>query len=109
MDRLSDVAIACSTDIVAAADMGGASVSCTTPEAIHVALVAFGDVRTRNRSAALYCLALGGPVITPRGTPWLIQTYSHPDAESVRSELQRAGISLATPPTWRAASPCFHY
>jgi len=56
MDRLSDIAIACSTDIVAAAGMGGASVGCTTSRAIHVALVAYGDVRARDRSAALDCL-----------------------------------------------------
>jgi hypothetical protein len=48
MDRLSDVAIGCSTEIVAAVEMGGASVGCTTPQAIRVALVAFGDVRTRD-------------------------------------------------------------
>jgi hypothetical protein len=98
MDRLSDVAIGCSTQIVAAVEMGGASVGCTTPQAIRVALVAFGDVRTRDRAASFPCRPLGGPVITPRGTPWLIETYSDPDAESVRRELQRAGIALATPP-----------
>jgi hypothetical protein len=98
MDRLSDVAIGCSTEIVAAVEMGGASVGCTTPQAIRVALVAFGDVRTRDRAASFPCRPLGGPVITPRGTPWLIETYYDPDAESVRRELQRAGIALATPP-----------
>jgi hypothetical protein len=98
MDRLSDVAIGCSTEIVAAVEMGGASVGCTTPQAIRVALVAFGDVRTRDRAAAFPCRPLGGPVIMPRGTPWLIETYSYLEAESVRRELQRAGIALATPP-----------
>jgi hypothetical protein len=78
--------------------MGGASVGRTTPQAIRVALVAFEDVRTRDRAASIPCRPLGGAIITPRGTPWLIETYSDPDAESVRRELQRAGIALATPP-----------
>jgi hypothetical protein len=98
MDRLSDGAIGCSTEIVAAARRGGASVGCTTPQAIRVALVAFGDVRTRDQAASSPCRPLGGPIITPRGTPWLIETYSDQDAEAVGRELQRAGIALATPP-----------
>ena len=55
MDRLSDVAIGCSTEIVAAVEMGGASVGCTTPQAIRVALVAFrngGHGIGRRRSLA---------------------------------------------------------
>ena len=67
MDRLSDIAIGCSAEIVASAPMGGASVGCTTPQAIRVALVAFGNVRTRDRAASFPCRPLGGAIITPRG------------------------------------------
>jgi len=41
MAQLGDLGIACSTDIVADAGRGGASVGCATQEGVRVALVSF--------------------------------------------------------------------
>ena len=98
MDRLGMFAIACSREIVASAGAGGASVGCTTSEGVHVGLIAFADVDTRDRWASGNCGSLGGPLITPRASTWVLATYSQQDGVSVRSELQRVGVHLVAPP-----------
>jgi hypothetical protein len=92
MDWLSDRAIACSREIVAGAGLGGASVGCTTSEGIHVVLFAFADVGTRDQLAVESCGLLGGPLVVPATTSWLLATYSEADVASVRNDLREAGL-----------------
>jgi hypothetical protein len=105
MDWLSDRAIACSRDMVAGAGSGGASVACTTSEGVNVALFAFADVETRDQWAVETCGLLGGPLVVPATTPWLLATYSEADVASVRNELREAGIVVEPQQTCEGLSP----
>jgi hypothetical protein len=97
MDRLSELGIACSKEVVGEVDPGGASVGCTTQEGVGLALVAFRDADTRDRVVD-GCELVGVPLIVPRSASWVLWLRDESDAGLVRTVLQRGRIAIRPTP-----------
>ena len=97
MDRMSELGIACSKDVVGEVDPGGASVGCTTQEGVGLALVAFRDADTRDRVVD-GCELVGVPLIVPRSASWVLWLRDESDAGLVRNVLQRGRIAIRPTP-----------
>jgi len=97
IDRLSELGIACSKDIVGGVDPGGASVGCTTQEGVRFGLVSFRDTAARDRVVD-GCELLGAPLIVPRSASWVLWLYDESDATGARKVLLRGQIALRPVP-----------
>jgi len=97
MDRLSELGIACSKNVVGEFDPDGASVGCTTQEGVGLALVAFGDAQTRDRVVD-GCELGGVPLIVPRSASWVLWLRDESDAASIRNVLERGRIAIRPTP-----------
>ncbi len=98
IDRLSELGIACSKDVVGEVDPGGASVGCTTQEGVSVGLVSFRDTATTDRVVD-GCELAGAPLIVPRSASWVLWLHDESDAAAVRNVLQRGLIALRPVPS----------
>jgi len=97
IDRLSELEIACSKEIVGEVDPGGASVGCMTQEGVRFGLVSFRDTSARDRVVD-GCELLGIPLIVPRSASWVLWLYDESDAAAIRKVLQRGLIALRPVP-----------